>query len=506
MNENIRIIENGTVVTCDPQRRMGAFTILIKGDRVAEVSNRGDLLRSLHPNAEVIDARGKLIVPGFVDAHCHGESALLRHFTALKPLVQWSKSQEVKRAFEYIYQKADVQDLSVAYRLAYFSALKSGVTSIAEFCFDNLDRPLTAAFEAMKRADLRGVIGLHNGDQIERARRLIHPSIRFAVVLPSEEDLTTYNLQNTVRLASDLKLPLIIHSGETKRGLENIRRNFQRSTVKLLYENRLFESSILAVHFAALEPGDVDVLANVNARVILTPRSVFLKGTEYPSVTELLHRNISIVLASDWGVADPFENIRAFVSIAAGQGIDNLQGEELVRMVTCEAAKALGIHDSVGSLETNKKADLTFIDCSSPRFAGLAHREPASALASTISEATYRDVSDVMINGEFFVREHHVMTYSEEDLAKESAELMNKIHHYVVEQKVPGAPGISKREESPKPFDGGEMQGDVEGFRIVPKTFGKLSPDQKIIPLPVETHKKTELPNKAKRVFGDDDL
>ena len=111
-----------------------------------------------------------------------------------------------------------------------------------------------------------------------------------------------------------------------------------------------------------------------------------------------------------------------------------------------------------------------------------------------------------MINGEFFVREHHVMTYSEEDLAKESAELMNKIHQYVVAKKVAPVAIISKLEEPPKAFDDAEMQGDVEGFRILPKTFVKLSPDQKIIPMPVETHKKTELPNKVKKVFGDDDL
>ncbi|HTP13240.1 MAG TPA: amidohydrolase family protein, partial [Bacteroidota bacterium] len=81
LTESTKIVENGIVATGDGANRIGPFAILIRNDRIVEVAPRSEPLKNLYPGAEVVDAKGKMILPGFVDAHIHGESVLLRSLT-----------------------------------------------------------------------------------------------------------------------------------------------------------------------------------------------------------------------------------------------------------------------------------------------------------------------------------------------------------------------------------------------------------------------------------------
>jgi predicted amidohydrolase YtcJ len=82
MNDSIKIIENGFVLTGDKQNRAGKLTIIIQNGRITEIGRRADALKATYPNAEVIDSAGKIILPGFVDAHHTGESFILRYLTS----------------------------------------------------------------------------------------------------------------------------------------------------------------------------------------------------------------------------------------------------------------------------------------------------------------------------------------------------------------------------------------------------------------------------------------
>lgn len=506
MNDGVKIIENGVVVTCDSQDRVGNFVVLIKADRIAEISTRPEVLKALYPAAEVIDAQGKLLLPGFIDAHVHGESFVLRHFTALKPFSRWARETEVKKAFDFVYERAGHQELSAMYRLAYFTALKSGVTTIGEFGFDHQDQPLNASFETMRRADVRGVIGVHNGDQIERCRTHSHASVRYALAFPPEEDLTTYNLQSTLRAAARLKWPLFVHAGETKKRLEGLRKNFQKSLIEVLREHRFFDGKVVLLHCALLEPPDLDILENSRASVVLTPRSVILKETDVPGIAELVGRRIPIVLASDWGLSDPFDVLRSYVTLARGQNVEIPVGSNLVRMMTIEAARALGVDDLAGSLEVGKKADIAFVDIAGARFAGIQGREIKSFLSPILLESTSRDVTDVVINGEFFVRQGQLLTYSKEDLVREGEQVMDALTQFVSGSGKEDAENLRVLEHATSAERIERVvPGSADVARIPPQEPIRPVAGKKILSLQPDHKKKIELPAKVKKIFRDEE-
>ncbi len=527
MAESVKIIENGFLVSCDRQRTTGYFALLLKDDRIAEISTRSDGFKARFPAAEIVDASEKIVLPGFIDAHYHGESFVLRNWTSGVPMARWQKDPGIRAVFKHVYHDGSKDDLILMYRSAYFSALKSGITFLSEFCFDNLDTPFAAAREAMKRSDVKGFVCAHNGEQIEYAKAQTSTSIRSALVLPGEDDLTTYNLQTTLRAATDLHWPIVSHLGETRRGLETLKRNFHRSIPGVLDEYRLFSLPLHLVHCACLEDADHMLLTRARSPLILNASSILAKGSEVPPLALILDAGMTIALCSDWGVPDPFVNMRALQSVARLSGMEALDPFMVLSAHTLHAAQALGVQDETGSIEAGKKADLTFLDVSDLRLQLPFHRgSQGPMLTNLLSQATAHMVSDVMINGEFFLRARQVMTYAEEDLRREYKDVVERLlartgttHHEA--QALPEEPAAGAaifpltRERpldvNPKPrSEDWVNEPSEEGFRIVsgvpshqdsPESERKQEQEQE----QEQEQSNRELPKTVRRVFGEDD-
>ena len=110
MSDSIKIIENGFVFTGDKQNHAGRLTIIMKNGRIIEIGRRAEALKALYSNAEVIDAAGKIILPGFVDAHHTGESFILRYLTYGQPMARWNKNPAISRAYDYLHKEASFKE------------------------------------------------------------------------------------------------------------------------------------------------------------------------------------------------------------------------------------------------------------------------------------------------------------------------------------------------------------------------------------------------------------
>jgi 5-methylthioadenosine/S-adenosylhomocysteine deaminase len=511
LNELAKIIENGIVATADQQNRVGRYALLIRNDRIVDIAPRSEPLKNLYPNAEVIDAGGKLVVPGFVDPHFHAESFLLRHFTGTIPMSRWSKDRRIAAVYSYLNDKAAQEDLEILYRLAYFNALKSGVTCVADYGLDNLEKSILASFEAMKRVELKGFIGLHNGDQVEQSRELQSSSVRFALTLPSEDDLTTYGLQSILRISEDLKMPLMVHLGETKRGSESLRKNFHRSTTQLLKEFHLLGQKIQLSHLSVLENDDAEILSAAKTSVIITPNSAVRKEVDLPPIGEFMMHDIPLALGTDWGLVDPFSNVRAIAALARVHSKSLPSGFEMLALCTRNGAQALGLLNESGSLEPGKKADIAFIDISDVRWGhNFIGNDLSGLLSSVFLEGSTRDVTDVMVNGNFCIRERNILTYSEEDLLQEGSRLMAKlVEHSSGRESATSADAL--RSTTPiLSLEPARIEDDSEeyedGFRIIKKEDRNNEPSKKVTPVRTEHPKQVEIPKPVKKVFGEDDL
>jgi 5-methylthioadenosine/S-adenosylhomocysteine deaminase len=498
----VKIIENGFVVSGNEKKQIGCMTLIVEGDRILEIGKRADALKTQFTNTEVIDASGKIIFPGFINAHYCGESFILRYLTAAHPAVRWTKLVSIRKAVEYLRTKATYEELLSMYRAAYFSALKSGITTICEFGMDYLDVSLRASFEAMRQTEIRGTIGLHNGDQFETSHLLKSDSIQFAAVAPDEEELTLYNLQSMVRMAGEFHWPLILRLGETQRSADILKKNFSKSAVQLCSDFRLFEYPLHLVNLNCFEAGDLEVLAKKDASLITTPLSLIKKGFALPPYADIQKSGVSLVLASDWGSIDPFATMRSYAQVQKLLGMEIDESSDIFALHTSRAARALKKESEIGTIESGKKADLVFYSAAGLKFQPFLGQEPEERTFNVLlDELSAQEVADVMIGGEFYIREKNILMYSEEDLIYEEKQLLRKLLALTAKQTdepkaaevIPFTPSVPRPVVDPNnlPFE--------EGYRVVKKNSQDSSAG---MPEPPE---KTKLSKDIRRVFGEDE-
>lgn len=499
-----KIVVGVKVVVPDDPRVAFKADLLIKDDRIAEIGHRGDVLRALYPSAEVIDGSGKIALPGFVDAHYHGDSVLARVLAYTSDPAAAQGTPDIHRRY---IRELSRNELAALYRVAYFSALKSGITTIAEFGLDDPPHAYGAIVESLRRCDMRGIVALHSADQIESARTTRHPNLRHAVVLPDEDSLTTYNLQGTLRLAREHQWPILIHHGQHARSEEIVKRNFGKPLLPLLDEYKVFEHRVQVIHCCSLDEGGASLLAKRQFPLVFTPATCVSGQTESPRLDVVRKQGGGFALGSDTSVPDPFENMRALRAIAFAQGLAAPDAATLLRAHTIDAARSLGLHNEIGALHPGMKADIVFLDVTDVRLASLHALQGIAFLEELIRVASSRDVSDVMMNGEFFVRQREIMTLAEEDLRRDTEKLLAKVavpgtvtEKKGVELRPPSVGGLGQiplRDEQPSE---GELE---EGFRIV-RPGSRAEGEKNILPLP-QQDRPVELSKTVKRVFGDDE-
>jgi cytosine/adenosine deaminase-related metal-dependent hydrolase len=393
------------------------------------------------------------------------------------------------------------------YEVAYFASLKAGITTTAEFGFDRPDLSFTACVDAFGRTELRGVLGVHNGEQIEAARRSRHPMLRFALVLPEEEALTTYSLQTTLRLAKELQWPVILSYGESRRSFESIKKNFSRSVVQLADEYRLFDTALQFHHLAHYEPGDLELLAGSKVPIIISPMSILAKGTDFPPIGDILRLEIPLAFGTDWGLPDPLANVQALMRIASVQGISGLSPYDFLAMTTTHAARALGMEDAVGSIEAGKLADLNFVAIDDLRIGMLStRRDPDDVLREILSHGSVDRITDVMVNGEFSVRAGHLLTCAEEELVSDAEHLLQAVLNLPspsADAAITTAHEVSETQKTNvSPVT--DLPGE-EGFRVLRTGVSDVPSSAPVLPMKQKRTSGPGLPGNVRRVFGDDD-
>jgi 5-methylthioadenosine/S-adenosylhomocysteine deaminase len=508
MNESTKIIENGFVFTGDKQHHAGRLTLLIQKGRIVDIGKPVQVLKALHPTAEVINAADKVLLPGFVDAHHAGESFILRYITSGQPMSRWNKNSTISLAIDYLRKEATYEEFLNLYRMSYYAALKSGITTVAEYGFDTPEHSFSATLEAMRQANVRGVIGLHNGDQIEVARTLHETSFRFACAITDEENLTTYNLQSTIRTAHELQWPVMLHLGQTQHGFDVVKKNFNKSIAQLYADYHVFDLPVHLTHLACFDDGDAEIIAKSGTPLVLSPLSIFRKRTDIPPFEKLFRHNVTLAFGSDWGAAQPLENIQSYTFLLKMLGLPVDKAYNLLALHTKNGARTLGLDTEIGTIEIGKKADIVFLDLSEFRMnTVLADENNERILDVVLQEATSYHVSEVMINGEFYVREGHLLTYSEDDLKNEGQAVLTKILQVIGHKKsfMPtSAPvlQLSTQRKDENKIPANELPYE-ESFKVVRKETAPTDFESKV---DASMNTTSKLPNNVRKIFGDDEV
>lgn len=415
--------------------------VCITGDSIVAVGDEALEYEAL----DTIDCEGRVVMPGLVNAHTHAPMSLLRGLADDLRLDVWLMGyvMPVERQF------VNPEFVRLGTSLACAEMIRSGITSFADMYYFE-ESVAEAAAEAGMRAlcgqtilKFRAPDAASYEDSLARARDFLqkwqgHPLIVPAVAPHAPYTTTPEILQASAALAAEFDVPLHIHLSETLLEVEQWRKTYGMPVVPWVKKQQLFEAKVLAAHCVHVDDGEIRTLKNAQVGVAHNPTSNLKLAAGVAPVARMLEVGLPVGIGTDGPASnndlDMFEETRLAAILAKGIGGDPtlLPARDALAMATTLGARALHIGNITGSLEVGKRADVIVVDLdrlhNSPRYG----RDPQAVYSQIVYAAKSTDVTDVMCNGRWLMRDRQVLTLNERALTDAAAEYARRIDAFLL--------------------------------------------------------------------------
>ena len=430
------LVSGGTVVTMDGERRIledGA--IAVKGDVILALGPRAEI-ESKFAASQTIIARGKLVLPGFINGHTHAAMTLLRGLHDDVTLDEWLR--------KYIFP-AEAKNVTEEFvrwgtRLAAAEQIRGGVTTFADmYYFED------AVAEETKAAGMRGVLGetfidfpapdnKTNAAALEYTEKFLKrwqgdPLIHAAPAPHSIYTCSQKTLQDAAALARKYNAPILIHVAEMKKELDDSRAQNGTTPVQYLDKIGVLSPDVVAAHCIFVDAADRKILAQRNVGCVHNPSSNMMLASGVSPVPELRAAGVAVGLGTDGPAGsnndlDLMEEIDLAAKLAKITKMDPLalNAKSVVEMATIDGARALHMEKEIGSLEAGKKADLILIGLDEPNAVPMydIYAQVAYALKGS-------DVETVVIGGRVVMLDKKLLTVDEAAAIAKAREYKIKI-------------------------------------------------------------------------------
>jgi len=421
------LLTGGTFVTMNVNRDIvedGALAI--KGSDILWIGSAATARTGIRASRQ-IDTRGKLIIPGLINAHSHLAMTLFRGLADDQPLEAWlARIWQVETAF------ATAENTRVGTQLAMAEMIRGGVTCATDMYWQyttNTEAATAAGFRLVNGPPMIGVdgpTGALTGNLEERAREYIvahldDPLLRLCIQVHATYTASEEMLDVARKLAAEFDLLFMTHASESRAEVEIVTARFGKTPIEVLYDRGLLGPHTLLAHCVHLRDDEIALLHKTGTSVAHCPESNLKIGNGIARVPAMLKAGVNVALGTDGAATnndlDMFGELRTAALLHKGVALDPtvLPAAEAFAMTTINGARAVGLADRLGSLEAGKLADLAVIDLSAP------HVTPLYDVYSHLCYAVDKhDVSDVFIHGKQVMADRVLLTLDEAAIKAET--------------------------------------------------------------------------------------
>jgi 5-methylthioadenosine/S-adenosylhomocysteine deaminase len=268
-----------------------------------------------------------------------------------------------------------------------------------------------------------------------------HPLVTPSIAPHAPYTCTEEILKATAELAVEFDVPLQTHIAETAIEVENSNDLHNMPVVPYIASHNLFDAKVVAAHCVHVNESEMHTLHRYESGVIHNPTSNLKLASGMAPISKMIEIGINIGIGTDGPASnnnlDMFEELRLTALLAKGSSGDptSLPAKTALAMATRVGAQALHIGKITGSFETGKRADLILVDISplhnSPRF----QRDEDAIYAQLVYAAKSNDVTDVMVNGKWLMRDRALCTINETELITAANQYAKNIDAFLIERE-----------------------------------------------------------------------
>ena len=486
-----------------PQALPAGTTLIVAGGRVilpdtdwhrpaiADIAIAGPTIAAIAPAfappagapVETLDARGHLVLPGFVNAHYHSHDVLAKGTLEEVPLEAWRLY-----ALPPQYPPRSLEEVRARTLLGALECLRSGMTTVQDMLtlYPFEDRHLETVMEVYDRIGIRVVFALQYADRKgldtiplwkEVFPEHLHPLLSGAAEPERQLDLVGHFettrlkapprprrhwglgpsapercspalIARTMELARRYDIPVYSHIYESRGMALQARLTLAQhggSLIRRLAAEGALDPRLNLAHSVWLAPDEIDLLAESGAGVVLNPQGNLKMKCGIPPIRDLQRAGVRIALGCDNCSCSDAQNMfvvmKLFALLAAVS--DPIPGppQAVAALAAATRAGAEGarLGHLIGSIAPGLRADLTLIDMSDPSWSPLN-----SAARQLVHVELGRGVRHVVVDGTVVVRDRRLATIDEEEIYREVDAVMPGFRRDFA--------AISQRVEQLKPY------------------------------------------------------
>lgn len=442
------VLTNALVITMNPGADLFAQGgLAITGDRIVAVGPSSDITAE-YIGKETVDCEGRALIPGLINAHTHAPMTLLRGLADDLRLDVWLMGYMMPVEREFV--SPDYCRLGTM--LACAEMIRSGVTAFADMYYYEEHVARSAAEAGMRAVCSQTVLKFPSPDagsfedSLGLAREFIERWKGHPLIVPSVGPHATYTctpeiLKACAALAVETGTPLHIHIAETPFEVEDSIKEYGMREVPWVEMHNLFDAKVIAAHCVHVDHTEIRALGRFGAGVAHCPTSNLKLASGLAPVAKMLELGLNVGIGTDGPASnndlDMIEETRLTAILAKGTTGDPtvLPAKQALEMATRIGAKALHIGDITGSLEAGKRADLAIVNLEASHNAPRFEYDPNAAYSRLVYAAKSTDVTDVMVNGRWLMRDRRLLSLDESELRRAAQEFARRVDRFVIERE-----------------------------------------------------------------------
>jgi 5-methylthioadenosine/S-adenosylhomocysteine deaminase len=371
------MIEARWVVPVDSSNSLHEFySVVINHQIIVDVLPTAQA-RVKYTASESVGLDDHVLIPGLINGHTHAAMTLMRGIADDLPLMIWL-NDHIWPAERAIVTERYVEDASL---LASAEMLSGGTT-----CFNDMYFYPQATATAASKAGIRAHLGLTvlefptnyaaDADDYLQKGFEAHDSWRSNPLISSSlaphapYTISNQTFEKVLTYAEQLGLGIHTHLHETRDEISQSESNYGVRPIKRIADLGLLGPGFVAAHCVHLLPHEIDMLAEYGCHIAHCPASNLKLGSGIAPVSSLLNNNVNVCIGTDGAASnnrlDMFSEMRLAALLAKGVDEDAsiLPAFQALKMVTINAARAIGLDNKIGSIEIGKQADLVAVKLS----------------------------------------------------------------------------------------------------------------------------------------------
>ncbi|HEV7700432.1 MAG TPA: amidohydrolase [Pyrinomonadaceae bacterium] len=429
------LISGGTVVTMNAKHELiedGA--VAIYDGAIFMIGRRADIAPLVVPR-RVINAAGKVVIPGLINTHTHVPMSLFRGISDDLDLNDWL----TKYIFPAEAKNVDEPFVRAGTRLGLAEMIRGGTTTYCDmYYFED------AIADETKKAGVRGVLGetiidfpvadnKTNAQAMAYTERFIEKWTNDPLIVPAAAPHAPYTVSTdhlkAIRAQSDrLNSAVVIHVAETKKERDDINKQYGDTPVTYLSKIGFLSNRTIAAHTVWITDKEIDLLKRIGVGSAHNPQSNMKLASGVAPIPEMLAKDVAVGLGTDGAASnndlDMWEEMDTAAKLHKEFSGDPkvVTAEQAFEMATIRGARALHLDSITGSLEEGKRADIAIVDMDS-----LNQTPYFNVYSALVYSTKAADVRTVVINGRVVMLDRRLLTLNESVIKKDANAYRDKI-------------------------------------------------------------------------------